>query len=123
MNFNPEFKAEFILEDARRDIVRLRGTGDLDAMKLSKVAFAKRWRVPRSTAWTWLQKFQAAGLIDSVATGTRNATVIRGASTVARGGASRTNYGQAAGHHGQPWATNTCRQINPSGDRPNATSL
>jgi hypothetical protein len=65
------------MEDARGDIVRLRGTGELDTMKLSKAAFAKRWRVPRSTAWTWLQKFQAAGLIDSVPTGTRNVTAIR----------------------------------------------
>ena len=46
-------------------------------MKLSKAAFAKRWRVPRSTAWTWLQKFQADGLIDSVPTGKRNVTAIR----------------------------------------------
>jgi hypothetical protein len=57
--FNPEFKAEFIMEEARRDIVRLRDAGELDTMKLSKAAFAKRWRVPRSTAWTWLQMFQA----------------------------------------------------------------
>src|SRR5215472_15831905 len=59
--FNSEFKAEFCLEDARRDIVRLRATGELDTMKLSKAAFAKRWGVPRSTAWTWLEKFQADG--------------------------------------------------------------
>jgi hypothetical protein len=75
--FNPEFKVEFGIEDARRDIVRLRGIGKLDTMKLSKAAFAKRWRVPRSTAWTWLQKFQADGLIDSVPTGTRNVTAVR----------------------------------------------
>jgi hypothetical protein len=75
--FNPEFKAEFSLEDARRDIVRLRATGELDTMKMSKAAFAKRWRVPRSTAWTWLQKFQADGLIECVPTGTRNVTAIR----------------------------------------------
>ena len=76
IEFN-EFNPEFSLEDARRDLVRLRGSGALDRMKLSKAAFAKRWRVPRSTAWTWLQKFQADGLIDCVPTGTRNETVIR----------------------------------------------
>jgi len=72
--FNPEFKAEFSLEDARRDIVGLRATGELDTMKLSKAAFAKRWRVPGQT---WLQKFQADGLIECVPTGTRNVTAIR----------------------------------------------
>jgi hypothetical protein len=46
-------------------------------MRLSKAAFAKRWRVPKSTAWTWLRKFQADGLIDSVPTGARNVTAIR----------------------------------------------
>jgi hypothetical protein len=75
--FNLEFKAEFSLEDARRDIVRLRATGELNTMNLSKAAFAKRWRVPTSTAWTWLRKFQADGLIESVPTGTRNMTAIR----------------------------------------------
>jgi hypothetical protein len=75
--FNPEFKAEFSLEDARCDIVRLRATGELDTMKLSKAAFAKRWRVPRSTAWTWLQKFRADDIIECVPTGTRNVTAIR----------------------------------------------
>ena len=76
IEFN-EFRAEFSLEDARHDIVQLKATGELDTMMLSKAAFAKRWRVPRSTAWTWLQKFEADGLIESVPTGTRNATVIR----------------------------------------------
>jgi len=75
--FNPEFNAGFSLEDARRDIVRLRANGELDTMKLSKAAFAKRWRVPRSTAWTWLQKLQTDGLIESVPTRTRNVTAIR----------------------------------------------
>jgi uncharacterized membrane protein len=46
-------------------------------MRLSNVAFAERWRVPRSTAWTWVQKLRAEGLIDSVPTGKRNETVIR----------------------------------------------
>jgi hypothetical protein len=76
IEFN-EFRVEFSMEDARRDIVRLRGTGELDTMKLSKAAFAKRWGVPRSTAWMWLQKFQADGLIETVPTGTRNVTAIR----------------------------------------------
>jgi len=75
--FNPEFRAEFSLEDARHDIIQLRATGQLDTMKLSKAALAKRWRVPRSTAWTWVQKFQADGLIESVPTGTRNVTAVR----------------------------------------------
>jgi hypothetical protein len=46
-------------------------------MKLSKAAFAKRWDVARYTAWTWLQKFQADGLVDSVPTGTRNGRIWR----------------------------------------------
>jgi hypothetical protein len=75
--FNSEFRAEFSLEDARHDIIQLKATGQLDTMKLSKAAFAKRWRVPRSTAWTWLQKFHADGLIESVPTGTRNVTAVR----------------------------------------------
>jgi len=33
--FNPEFRAEFSLEDARRDIAWLRTTGELNTMKLS----------------------------------------------------------------------------------------
>jgi hypothetical protein len=75
--FNPEFKAGFSMDDARRDLVRLRASSELDAMKLSKAAFAQRWRVPKSTAWTWLQKFADEGLIESVASGRRNETVIR----------------------------------------------
>ena len=72
-----EFKAGFSLEDARRDLVQLRASGELDAMKLSKAAFAQRWHVPKSTAWTWLQKLEDEGLIESVASGRRNETVIR----------------------------------------------
>jgi hypothetical protein len=45
--FNPEFKAGFSLEDARRDLVQLRASSELDAMKLSKAAFAQRWHVPK----------------------------------------------------------------------------
>src|SRR5262249_25570312 len=43
------FKAGFSLEDARRDLVQLRASSELDAMKLSKAAFAQRWHVPKST--------------------------------------------------------------------------
>jgi hypothetical protein len=46
-------------------------------MNLSKAAFAERWRVPPSTGWTWLQKFEAEDLIDSEPSGKRNETVIR----------------------------------------------
>jgi len=48
IEFN-EFKAGFSLEDARRDLVQLRASSELDAMKLSKAAFAQRWHVPKST--------------------------------------------------------------------------
>jgi hypothetical protein len=68
---------EFTLDDARRDIVQLRASGELDGMRLSKADFAKRWDVPRSTAWSWLQRFKGEGLIDFMATGMRNATAIR----------------------------------------------
>jgi len=74
----PELYPEFTLNDARRDLARLRVTGELDNMKMSKAAFAKRWGVPKSTAWTWLQKVQAEGLIDSEPTGKRNEHVVRG---------------------------------------------
>jgi hypothetical protein len=76
IEFN-EFKAGFNLEDARRDLVQLRTARELDTMKLSKAAFAQRWHVPKSTAWTWLQKFEDEGLIESMASGRRNETVIR----------------------------------------------
>jgi hypothetical protein len=75
-----EFKRiqpEFSVDDARRDIVQLRTSGELDGMRLSKADFAKRWSVPRSTAWSWLQRFKKEGLIDTVATGMRNETAIR----------------------------------------------
>ena len=65
------------MDDARRNIVQLRDSGELDGMRLSKADFAKRWDVPRSTAWSWLQRFKGEGLIDFVATGTRNVTAIR----------------------------------------------
>jgi Homeodomain-like domain-containing protein len=68
---------EFSVDDARRDIVQLRTNGELDGMRLSKADFAKRWGVPRSTAWNWLQRFKSEGLIDFVATGMRNVTTIR----------------------------------------------
>jgi len=77
-----EFKGGFSLEDARRDLFQLRASSELDAMKLSKAAFAQRWRVPKSTAWTWIQKFEDEGLIESVATGRRNETVIRSRGSV-----------------------------------------
>jgi hypothetical protein len=72
-----EHRSGFTYDGALRDIVQLKGTGELDRMKLSKAAFAKRWRVPKTTAWEWLQKMQAGGFIDSVPTGSGNATAIR----------------------------------------------
>jgi hypothetical protein len=75
--FNCEFKVKFSLEDARADIVRLKDAGKLNAMNLSKAAFAERWGVPSSTGWTWLQKFESEGLIETVPSGKRNETVIR----------------------------------------------
>jgi hypothetical protein len=74
--FSPEFKAASH-DEARADIVRLKAIGQLDGLKLNKAAFAKRWGVPNSTAWTWIQKFQAEGLIESPRTGKRNETAIR----------------------------------------------
>jgi hypothetical protein len=62
------------VDDARRNIVQLRISGELDGMRLSKADFAERWGVPRSTAWSWLQRFKSEGLIYSVATGMRNVT-------------------------------------------------
>jgi hypothetical protein len=47
-------------------------------MKMSKAGFAKRWGVPKSTAWTWLKKVQAEGIIDSKPNGKRNEHVVRG---------------------------------------------
>jgi Homeodomain-like domain len=78
---------EFTMDDARRDMIQLRGSGELDGMRLSKADFAKRWGVPRSTAWNWLQRFKSEGLIDCVATGMRNGTAIcaRVASTQCKG--------------------------------------
>jgi len=77
----------FNVDDARSDVIRLRATGELDRMKLSKIAFARRWRVPRSTAWAWLQKFQGEGFIESAPSGSRNEHAVR----------SRVN-GNAAAH-------------------------
>ena len=68
---------EFSLDDARRDIVQLGDSGTLDGLRLSKADFATRWGVPRSTAWTWLQRFKREGLIEAAATGMRNVTAIR----------------------------------------------
>ena len=76
VEFN-RIQPEFSVDDARRDIVQLRASGELDGMRLSKADFAKRWNVPRSTAWSWLQRFKSEGLIDTVATGMRNETAIR----------------------------------------------
>ena len=76
VEFN-RIQPEFSVDDARRDIVQLRASGELDGMRLSKADFAKRWSVPRSTAWSWLQRFKSEGLIDTVATGMRNVTAIR----------------------------------------------
>jgi hypothetical protein len=75
--FNPEFKARFRLEDARADIVGLQDAGKLNTMNLSKAAFAERWGVSPSTGWTWLQRFESEGLIQSEPSGKRNETVIR----------------------------------------------
>ena len=69
-------QSEFSMDDARRDIVQLGASGVLDGMRLSKADFATRWDVPKSTAWNWLQRFKREGLINSVATGTRNVTAI-----------------------------------------------
>jgi hypothetical protein len=68
---------EFTLDDARRDIAHLRVTGQLDEMKLSKAAFAKRWGVPKTTAWNWLQRLQVDGFIDSALTGKGNPHAVR----------------------------------------------
>jgi hypothetical protein len=68
---------EFSVDMARRDIVQLRACEELDGMRLSKADFAKRWGVPKSTAWNWLQRFKSEGLIDFEATGMRNVTAIR----------------------------------------------
>ena len=76
VEFN-RIQPEVTLDDARLDIVQLRVDGELDGMRLSKADFAKRWGVPRSTAWSWLQRFKSEGLIDFVATGIRNVTAIR----------------------------------------------
>jgi hypothetical protein len=76
VEFN-RIQREFSMDDARRDIVQLIASGELDGMRLSKADFAERWRVPKSTAWSWLQRFEKDGLIDSAATGMRNATTIR----------------------------------------------
>jgi Homeodomain-like domain len=81
-----KIQPEFSVDDARRDIIQLRVSGELDGMRLSKADFAKRWGVPRSTAWNWVQRFKSEGLIDSVATGVRNGTAIR--ARVARPNAS-----------------------------------
>jgi hypothetical protein len=43
----------------------------------SKTAFGRRWGVPKTTAWDWLQKIEAHGVIESVPTGEGNATAIR----------------------------------------------
>ena len=72
IEFN-RIQPEFSMDDARRDI---RASGVLDGMRLSKADFATRWDVPKSTAWNWLQRFKREGLINSVATGTRNVTAI-----------------------------------------------
>ena len=72
-----KIQPEFSVDDARRDIIQLRVSGELDGMMLSKADFAKRWGVPRSTAWNWLQRFKSEGLIDSVDSGMRNGTAIR----------------------------------------------
>jgi len=72
-----KIQPEFTLDDARCDIIQLRVSGELDGMRLSKADFARRWGVPKSTAWNWLQRFRSEGLIDSVATGMRNGTAIR----------------------------------------------
>jgi len=70
-------RTKFTYDDAVRDIDQLRVTGELDTRKLSKAAFARRWGVPKTTAWEWLQKIQAHGVIKSVPTGEGNATAIR----------------------------------------------
>jgi len=72
-----KIQPEFSVDDARRDIIQLRVSGELDGMRFSKADFAKRWGVPRSTAWSWLQRFKGEGLVESVATGLRNGTAIR----------------------------------------------
>jgi hypothetical protein len=64
------------VDDARCDIVQLRVSGVLDGMRLSKADFAKRWGVPRSTAWNWLQWFKSESFINSVATGMRTVIAI-----------------------------------------------
>jgi hypothetical protein len=76
VEFN-RIQPEFSIDDARRDIVQLGASDVLNDMKLSKAGFAKRWDVPNSTAWSWLQQFTREGLIDTVATGTRNVTAVR----------------------------------------------
>jgi len=72
-----EHRRKFTYDDAVRDIVQLSVAGELDSMKLSMAAFARRWGVPKTTAWEWLQKIQAHGVIKSVPTGEGNATAIR----------------------------------------------
>jgi hypothetical protein len=67
----------FTLDDARRDIVHLRVTGQRDETKLSKAAFAKRWGVPKTTAWNWLRRLQVDGFIDGALTGKGNAHAVR----------------------------------------------
>jgi hypothetical protein len=71
-----EHRPNFTYDDALRDIAQLMVAGELDSMK-SKAAFARRWGVPKTTAWEWLQKIQAHGVIKSVPTGEGNATAIR----------------------------------------------
>jgi hypothetical protein len=72
-----EHRRKFTYDDALRDIVQLSVAGELDSMKLSKATCARRWGVPKTTAWEWLQKIQAHGVIKSVPTGEGNATAIR----------------------------------------------
>jgi hypothetical protein len=71
-----EHRRKFTYDDAVRDIALLRATGELDNVK-SKTAFGRRWGVPKTTAWDWLQKIEAHGGIESVPTGEGNATAIR----------------------------------------------
>jgi hypothetical protein len=77
VEFQSGHRRKFIYEDAVRDITQLKATGELDTMNLSKAACARRWHVARSTAWEWLQKMRAQGLIMSVPSGEGNATAIR----------------------------------------------
>jgi len=74
-----EFKPEFSMDEARQDVLRLIADGVLNKMNLNKAAFAERWHIPTSTAWTWLQKFEAEGLIHCVPGVKRNEKFIRAA--------------------------------------------